>query len=124
MTYRITTQAVRQAVACGVRAESPDAVARRLQTMLRSAVRCKTVTGNLSLGPYLFRVQGETLLTVDLRGPRESLPAKETPCSLCDGTLIRVSDSRINGEQTRVARPCPRALDPALPKCDSVRKGG
>lgn len=114
MAYRITDKAVRQAKACGLSGD----VRGRLSSMLEASVPDTALAGNRGYGPFVFAVSGDLLLTVEKRGPRFSASQPTSVCALCDGALLRTTIQWVNGVRAPVTRPCPRSVDPSLPRCD------
>lgn len=110
MKYEIAETAKRQARALGFSGD----VEACLRNILAVSVPVSHMAGNRGAGAFILRVAGSTLLTVERRGPRPVASQPRAECHLCGGTGVR----QVETASGRVVRTCPRATNPAYPRCD------
>lgn len=111
----VSQNAVRQARTSGLTGN----VEARLKGLYAFSVPVDLEMGNAAYGPFVMLVQGNTILSFTRTGPIEVDERPVDECKLCAGLMVRVKEERVNGQVGRVARPCPRALNPDAPLCDT-----
>lgn len=114
----VSRNAIRQAKTSGLTGD----VESRLKGLYAFSAPVDLEVGNAAYGPFVMLVRGNTILSFTRTGPQEVDERDVSECKLCAGLMVRVKQETLNGQVGRVARPCPRALNPDAPLCDTLVK--